>query len=84
MRESGVLTRGGLLISSPLLVWLALPGRFSFWPLIFVCLVPLFFLSSRAPSAAKSFFNGFAAGIFFGRIGQLHIGGGHATGALGR
>ena len=39
MQNKSVLTRGSLMISSALLTWLALPGNFSFWPLLIVCLV---------------------------------------------
>ena len=42
MQNKSVLTRGSLMISSALLTWLALPGNFSFWPLLIVCLVPFF------------------------------------------
>ena len=65
MRHDTVLIRGGLLISSVLLTWLALPGNFSFWPLLAICLVPLFGLFHGLVSIPRALLYGFAAGIFF-------------------
>ncbi|NNF45932.1 MAG: apolipoprotein N-acyltransferase [Desulfofustis sp.] len=65
MRSDPFLIRGSLLISSVLLTWLALPGNFSFWPLLVICLVPLFGLLHDLSSIAKALFSGFVAGIFF-------------------
>ena len=48
MSGFGLATRWGLLLGTPLLIWLALPGRFSFWPLLLVGLVPLFSLVGSA------------------------------------
>ncbi len=58
-------TRGGLLLGTPLLIWLALPGRFSFWPLLLVGLVPLFSLVGSACSAKKALLYGLVSGLFF-------------------
>ncbi len=65
MGNQSVPMRGGLLISSVLLTWLALPGNFSFWPLLSFCLVPLLALLGAAPSAAKSLAYGFISGVLF-------------------
>ena len=65
MRSDSFLIKGGLLISTVLLTWLALPGNFSFWPLLAICLIPLFALIHPIPSAAKALLYGFVTGIFF-------------------
>ena len=65
MGNQSVPKRGGLLISSVLLTWLALPGNFSFWPLLSFCLGPLLALLGAAPSAAKSLAYGFISGVLF-------------------
>jgi len=49
----------------PLLAWLSLPGRFAVWPLLFICLVPLFFCLSDAASAKDAFLRGLLAGLVF-------------------
>ncbi len=49
----------------PLMAWLALPGRFSVWPLLIVCLLPLFFWISEASSAGQAFLRGVLAGVVF-------------------
>ncbi len=54
-----------LVISSALFTWLGLPGNFSFWPLLAVCLVPLFFLLERASSWRTALTSGFAFGLLF-------------------
>ncbi len=63
MGNNSVLIRGGLLICSVLLIWLGLPGTFSFWPVLAVCLVPFFSLLSTAPSARKASLYGFITGL---------------------
>ena len=65
MRNQSVTIRGGLLMSTALLTWLALPGNFSFWPLLGFCLVPLLILVGGAPSVAKALVYGFVCGIFY-------------------
>jgi apolipoprotein N-acyltransferase len=65
MQNESVLTRGSLMIGSALLTWLALPGNFSFWPLLIVCLVPFLRLLSASPSVSKSLSYGFITGLFF-------------------
>jgi apolipoprotein N-acyltransferase len=65
MRSDSFLIKGGLLICTVLLTWLALPGNFFFWPLLAICLVPLFSLLHTLPSSAKALSYGFFAGIFF-------------------
>ena len=65
MQHQSVLIRSGLLISSALLTWLALPGNFSFWPLLTVCLVPFLSLLSESSSLVKSLFYGFVCGVLF-------------------
>ncbi|MBE0585565.1 MAG: apolipoprotein N-acyltransferase, partial [Desulfofustis sp.] len=52
---------GGLL--TPLLTWLALPGSFSWWPLLSICLVPLLFSVAAASSSRQSFSRGLVAGV---------------------
>ena len=49
----------------PLMAWLALPGRFSVWPLLIVCLLPLFSWISGAASAGQAFLRGVLAGVVF-------------------
>ena len=65
MQANSVLIRGGLLCGSMLLLWLALPGNFSFWPLLPISLVPYFFLLSTNSSVSESFLYGLLGGIFF-------------------
>ena len=65
MNKNRFLLQGGLLLASPLLVWLALPGRFSFWPLLFICLIPLFHFLSFQRSVSAAFFSGLTTGMFF-------------------
>ena len=65
MSGFGLATRWGLLLGTPLLIWLALPGRFSFWPLLLVGLVPLFSLVGSACSANKALLYGLISGMFF-------------------
>ena len=65
MRSDTFLIKGGLLISTVLLTWLALPGNFSFWPLLAICLIPLFALIKTIPTGAKALSYGFVAGVFF-------------------
>ncbi len=52
-------------IATPLIAWMALPGRFSFWPLLFVCLVPLFGFLSSAGNLKRAFGRGLVSGMFF-------------------
>ncbi len=52
-------------LATPLLTWLALPGRFSCWPLLLICLVPLLLSVAVAPSYRQAFGRGLAAGILF-------------------
>lgn len=52
-------------LAMPLLTWLALPGRFSWWPLLLICLVPLLLSVAAAPSFRQAFGRGLAAGILF-------------------
>ena len=59
---SGSLLLGGL-AGSPLLLWLALPGRFSFWPVLTVCLVPLFFWLADSTNSKQAALRGFFAGV---------------------
>jgi apolipoprotein N-acyltransferase len=54
-----------LLICSALLTWLGLPGNFSLWPLLALCLVPLFFSLQRASSWRTALVYGFVFGLFF-------------------
>ena len=61
-RQAHVILAGGLLCS-PLLLWAALPGRFSFWPLLFLCLVPLFYWIADSNTTLKAARKGVAAGI---------------------
>ncbi len=65
MRRDSVLIRAALLVSSALLTWLGLPGNFSFWPLLAVSLVPLFFLLNSAASWRQALLYGFVAGLVF-------------------
>jgi apolipoprotein N-acyltransferase len=65
MITAGRLRLVGLLVSTPVLAWLALPGRFSFWPLLFICLVPLLIVLSRLRTIRGSFFFGLGCGIPF-------------------
>ncbi len=51
--------------ATPLLVWMALPGRFSFWPLLLVGLVPLFAVLSSARNRKSAFGRGLSSGMFF-------------------
>ena len=48
-----------------LLSWLGLPGTFSFWPLLFICLVPFLICSIGVPSLTRAFFMAMAGGIVF-------------------
>ncbi len=52
-------------LAMPLLTWVALPGRFSWWPLLLICLVPLLLSVGAAPTARQAFGRGLAAGILF-------------------
>jgi len=49
--------------ATPILAWLALPGKFSIWPLLFVCLVPLFSFLSSARNYKGAFSRGLVSGI---------------------
>ena len=49
----------------PLLAWCALPGRFAVWPLLFICLVPLFFCLADAANTKNAFLRGLIAGLVF-------------------
>ena len=48
-----------------LLAWLALPGSFQIWPLLFICLLPLLFSTENAATAKTAFIRGISAGIIF-------------------
>ena len=61
-RQSPLVFAGGFLCS-PLLLWAALPGRFSFWPLLIICLIPLFFWIADSATPGKAAARGLAAGI---------------------
>ena len=61
-RRSRLIAVGGVLCS-PLLLWLAQPGSFSFWPLLALCLVPLFFWIADADTVAAALKRGLGAGI---------------------
>ncbi|MEE4313201.1 MAG: hypothetical protein V2J11_01820 [Desulfofustis sp.] len=52
-------------LAMPLLTWVALPGRFSWWPLLLICLVPLLLSVGAVPTARQAFGRGLAAGILF-------------------
>jgi len=63
MKQAGrLLTCNGLIVS-PLLVWIALPGRFSLWPLLCISLVPLFCWLAAAENSRVAFRRGLASGI---------------------
>lgn len=49
----------------PLMAWLGLPGRFSLWPLLLICLFPLLFWLSEAANARQAFGRGLLAGMVF-------------------
>ena len=49
----------------PLAAWLALPGSFAFWPLLFVCLLPLLLWVSGGTGGKQAFGRGLLAGIIF-------------------
>lgn len=49
----------------PLAAWLALPGSFALWPLLFVCLLPLLLWVSGAAGGRQAFGRGLLAGIIF-------------------
>jgi apolipoprotein N-acyltransferase len=49
----------------PLAAWCALPGSFAFWPLLFICLLPLFLWLSEAEDGRGAFLRGLLAGIVF-------------------
>jgi apolipoprotein N-acyltransferase len=51
--------------ATPLIAWLALPGKFSIWPLLLICLVPLFRFLSSARNAKRAFVRGLTSGILF-------------------
>lgn len=64
MKTAGLPIRLGWLVGSPLLVWLALPGaRFSLWPLLFICLLPLFYWLSKAGSGRQASTRGLISGL---------------------
>ncbi len=54
-----------LVLIFPCLAWLALPGRFSLWPLLFVCLLPLFAWLSGAAGIRQAFLGGLLGGVIF-------------------
>jgi len=54
-----------IVILFPGFAWLALPGRFSLWPLLFVCLLPLFVWLSRAAGMKQAFLGGLLSGVIF-------------------
>jgi apolipoprotein N-acyltransferase len=49
----------------PLIAWLGLPGRFSLWPLLLICLSPLLFWLSGAATARQAFGRGLLSGMVF-------------------
>ena len=53
---------GGVLLS-PFFLWVALPGRFSLWPLLFICLVPLFLWLADTKTLKQAAGRGVLAGI---------------------
>ena len=65
MRQAGWFRFLILFAATPLLAWLALPGQFSFWPLLFVCLVPFISAVTAARTPVSPFVYGLASGILF-------------------
>jgi apolipoprotein N-acyltransferase len=52
-------------VLTPVLAWLALPDTIAFWPLLLICLVPLFFLLHGSPSPRAAAWRGLLCGILF-------------------
>jgi len=63
MKQAGFLFTCSGLIVSPLLVWIALPGRFSLPPILCISLVPLFCWIAAAENSSGAFRRGLASGI---------------------
>ncbi len=55
----------------PLLAWHGSPGQVSFWPLLLICLVPLFFWIAESASIGQAAVRALVAGICF-QVLQLY------------
>lgn len=63
MKNGSIMINTAVLLTTPLLVWLALPGRFSFPVLLTVCLVPLFYKLRSTSSVWRAMRVGMVVGI---------------------
>lgn len=54
----------GYSVAGAFLLFLAMPGSFGWWPLLFVALVPLY-LSTLRTTPRRAFFSGFIFGFFY-------------------